>query len=105
MKKRPLTVSHDEWLLKKLRSNPAFAVEYLKASLEEMDEPGGKVALREALKDIAQACGIAKVAKAAGIPRESLSRALSSRGNPRLDTLTAIVHGMGLRLTVQPAAH
>jgi probable addiction module antidote protein len=44
---------------------------------------------------------MAKVAKAAGVPRESLYRALSSDGNPRLSTLRAILKAAGLRLAVE----
>ena len=47
--------------------------------------------------------GIAKVAKAAGIERESLYRALSRRGNPRLSTLVAVTKAIGLKLTVEAA--
>jgi addiction module antidote-like protein len=34
---------------------------------------------------------MAKVAKAAGVPRESLYRALSADGNPRFSTLQAVL--------------
>jgi hypothetical protein len=62
--------------------------------------PPGPIALRQ----IAEARGgIAKVAKAAGIERESLYRALSSRGNPRLSTLVAVTKAIGLKLTVEAA--
>jgi len=47
--------------------------------------------------------GIAKVAKAAGIERESLYRALSDRGNPRLSALVAVTQAIGVRLTVEAA--
>ena len=58
--------------------------------------------LHVALRQIAEARGgIAKIAKAAGIERESLYRALSSRGNPRLSTLFAVTKAMGLTLTVE----
>ena len=57
---------------------------------------------RVALKQIAEAQGIAKIAKAAGIPRESLYRVLSPKGNPRMSTLFALVRAMGLQVTVQP---
>ena len=46
---------------------------------------------------------MAKIAKAAGIERESLYRALSSRGNPRLSTLVAVTKAMGLTITVETA--
>ena len=47
--------------------------------------------------------GVAKVAKEAGIERESLYRALSAKGNPRLSTLVAVIKAVGLRLTVEVA--
>jgi probable addiction module antidote protein len=72
------SVSHDDVMIKKLRERPRFAAEYLKAAMEETDEPE---VLLMALRHIAEARGgLAKVAKAAGIERESLYRALSARG-------------------------
>jgi probable addiction module antidote protein len=97
--KRKASISHDEAMIKHLRKDPEFAAEYLKAALEE-DEPG---VLLIALRHLAQAQGIAKVAKAAGIQRESLYRALSRQGNPRLSTLVAITKAIGLKLTVEAA--
>jgi len=85
-------------MVRRLRKDSEFAVEYLKAALEDDDEPR---VLLIALRHIAQAQGIAKVAKAAGIERESLYRALSPRGNPRLSTLVAVTKAIGLRLTVE----
>jgi probable addiction module antidote protein len=95
------SVSHDEVMVKKLRNNPRFAVEYLKAALEDAEEP--KVLLI-ALRQLAEAQGgVAKVARKAGIERESLYRALSPRGNPRLSTLVAVTKAMGLTLSVECA--
>ena len=94
-------ISHEEFMVKRLRSNPAFAAEYLKAAMEETDEPQ---VLLMALRHIAEARGgLAKVAKKAGIERESLYRALSPRGNPRFSTLMAVTKAMGLTLTVETA--
>jgi probable addiction module antidote protein len=100
MKRKKPSVSHDEAIVRRLRKNPAFATEYLKAALEDEDEPG---VLLIALRHLAQAQGIAKVAKAAGVERESLYRALSAHGNPRLSTLVAVTRAIGLRLTVESA--
>jgi probable addiction module antidote protein len=99
------SISHDEMMLKKLRNNRAFAAEYLKAAIEDGEEPQ---VLLIALRQIAEAHGgVAKIAKTAGIERESLYRALSPRGNPRLSTLFAVTKAMGLTLTVEtaPASH
>ena len=99
--KRKASVSHDEAVIRELRDNPKFAAEYLRAAMEDDDEPS---VLLIALRRIAEARGgIAKVAKAAGIERESLYRALSVRGNPRLSTLVAVTKAVGLKLTVEAA--
>jgi probable addiction module antidote protein len=98
--KRKASVSHDEAVIRRLRADPKFAAEYLKAALEDQDEPR---VLLIALRHLAQAQGIAKVAKAAGVERESLYRALSAKGNPRLSTLIAVTRAIGLRLTVEAA--
>jgi probable addiction module antidote protein len=99
--KDKISESHDEVMRRRLRENPKFAAEYLKAALEDAEEPR---VLLIALRRIAEARGgIAKVAKAAGIERESLYRALSAKGNPRLSTLVAVTKAVGLKLTVENA--
>jgi probable addiction module antidote protein len=98
--KHKTSVSHDEAIIRRLRKDPQFAAEYVKAALEDTEEP---LVLLIALRHLAQARGIAKVAKAAGIERESLYRALSRRGNPRLSTLVAVTKAIGLKLTVEVA--
>ena len=67
--KRKASISHDEAVIRELRKNPEFAAEYLRAALEENDQPG---VLLIALRRIAQSRGgIAKVAKAVGIERDA----------------------------------
>src|SRR5437762_13256972 len=98
--KHKASVSHDETIVRRLRKDPGFAGEYLKAALEDQDEPG---VLLIALRHLAQARAIATVAKAAGIERESLHRALSARGNPRQSTLTRVTSAIGLQPLVESA--
>ena len=98
--KRKASISNDEAVIRNLRDNPRFAAQYLKAALEEDDEPR---VLLIALRRVVQARGIAKIAKTAGVKRESLYRALSKHGNPRLSTLAAVTKVIGLRLTVEAA--
>ena len=93
--------SFDESIVELLKEDPGFAAKYLKTAFEEAGEKDGQYVLLKVLKQIAEAQGISKVAKKAGIPRESLYRALSSKGNPRLDTLFPLVNAMGYRLSVQ----
>ncbi|HEX4784472.1 MAG TPA: addiction module antidote protein [Candidatus Sulfotelmatobacter sp.] len=98
--RRKTSISHDEAVIRELREDPCFAVEYLRAALEEDGDPQ---VLLIALRRVVQARGIAKIAKTAGVERESLYRALSKRGNPRLSTLAAVTKAVGLRLTVESA--
>ena len=101
--KHKASISHEEALIKELREDPELAAEYLKAAMEDTEEPR---VLLIALRQVAEARGgIAKVAKAAGIERESLYRALSKNGNPRFSTLAAVVKALGLMLTVEPVGH
>jgi DNA-binding phage protein len=79
-KKDTTSVSHDEVRRRRLRTNSRFAAEYLKVALEGTEEPA---VLLIALRRIAEAIGgIAKVAKAAGIERESLLPGLVGAGEP-----------------------
>lgn len=95
---------HDQTVIELLREDPTFADEYLSAALDEVDKPGGREALLAALRHIAEAHGMAEVAKRAGIKRESLYRALSPKGNPTIKTLLAITNAVGLKLSVHREA-
>ena len=98
MKRKP-SISHDQAIVQELRDDPAFAAEYLKAALEDDAEPR---CLLVVLRHLVNAHGgVASVAEAAGIKRESLYRALSPSGNPRLSTLIAVIKAIGLQLTVE----
>jgi DNA-binding phage protein len=46
------SISHDEAVVRELRDNPEFAAEYLRAALEESDEPS---VLLTAVRRIAEA--------------------------------------------------
>lgn len=94
------SIGHDDAVVEMLRENSVLADEYLAASLEAIDEPGGREALLRALRQVAEAQGMAAVAERAGMQREGLYRALSPKGNPTLKTLLAILGGAGLRLAV-----
>ncbi len=94
---KDLSVSHRERLVAELRADPELAAEYLNAAADDDDPHVYLVALRT----VAEAQGMAKVAKAAGVPRESLYRALSAGGNPRFSTLHAILKAAGLKMGVQ----
>ena len=88
-----------EHTLHETLGDPAEAAAYLNAALDE--DPA---VFLLALKDVAKVHGgMAKVAEEAHLNRESLYRMLSRRGNPRIQSLNALLHSVGLKLQVIPA--
>jgi probable addiction module antidote protein len=87
-------------LLHKNLQDPEYAAEYLNAAIEDGDE---KVFLL-ALRDVADARGIAQLAAEANLNRESTYRMLSKQGNPSLSSLWAVLDTLGLRLHFEPKA-
>lgn len=101
MKKYAASVPYHEWEVAQLRKDPEFALEYLKAALESLDDPEDRGVSLLMLRALAEAYGgIGAVAAQAGISRESLYRSLSPKGNPTLKTLIAVLNTMNLRLSV-----
>ncbi len=73
------------------------ALAYLNAALDEQDPRVFLIALR----NVTQAKGgIAEVAERSGLNRESLYRALSAKGNPSVQTVTAVLRALGAQLGV-----
>ena len=68
--------------------------------LEAVFEDGDPALVSAALGDVARAKGMARVAKASGLGRESLYKALSPEGNPEFATVLKIVRALGLKLKV-----
>jgi probable addiction module antidote protein len=102
-RKYAASVSHRDATIAELRADHEFAVEYLKAGLEELQDPRYHVVGLMVLKEIAEAYGgLASVAQTAGITREALYRALSPKGNPTLKTLLAVMQAVGMRLSAVP---
>jgi probable addiction module antidote protein len=89
------TSAYAPWLAGKLK-DPRVAVDYLRASATS---PEG---LLKALRKVAEAHRVSKIAEAAELQRESVYHMLSEDGNPRLDSLWGILHAMGLRISVVP---
>ncbi|WP_245732000.1 addiction module antidote protein [Thiocapsa roseopersicina] len=51
---------------------------------------------------LAQARGMTEIAKAIGIAREALYKALRSDAHPRFDTINRACHALGVKLVAQP---
>ena len=75
----------------------ADIVEYLRQVLEDGDS--GELAA--SLGHIAKARGMTEIAKASGIKREALYKALRPQSHPRFDTIQRVCKALGVRLTVE----
>jgi probable addiction module antidote protein len=72
--------------------------EYLAAALAD---PNPELFLL-AIGNVAKARGMAKVAKDAGLGRESLYKALAPGAKPRYETVRKLMDSLGVRMTVTP---
>lgn len=75
--------------------------EDIAAYLTQVIEEGDTGELAQALGVAARARGMAQVAEAAGIGRESLYKALRADASPRFDTIAKVCKALGVRLVVQ----
>jgi probable addiction module antidote protein len=69
---------------------------YLAAVLED----GDPELLKAALGDIARSRGMTEIARATGLGRANLYKALSPGGNPEFATVTKVLRALGVRLTI-----
>lgn len=76
--------------------NEVVIAEYLAAALED---PNPDMFLR-AIANVAKARGVSQVAKASGLGRESLYKALSPGAKVRYETVRKVLDSLGVKLTV-----
>jgi probable addiction module antidote protein len=91
------------------RSLDEISVEYFHSHPDEIDdfineifasyaEDGDTAALLTSLRVIARVRGLSSIAEEVGMTRQGLQKALSDKGNPRLDNINAIMRAMGYQL-------
>jgi probable addiction module antidote protein len=78
--------------------NDEVIAAHLTAALED---PNPDVFLA-AVADVAKARGMTKLAKDAGLGRESLYKALAPGAKPRDDIILKLLHGLGVKLRAEP---
>jgi probable addiction module antidote protein len=94
------TVGADEYApmdISSLLDSEETIAEYLTAAAED-DDPR---VLMLAIADVAKARGMAHVAEAAGLGRESLYKALAPGAHPRFETIVAVLRALGVKVTVR----
>jgi probable addiction module antidote protein len=83
--------------LKQALADPEEAAAYLNAALAD----GSQDVFLLALRDVAEARGLTRLARTASLNRENMYRILSQKGNPQLSSLTALLDSLGLKLAVE----
>lgn len=73
------------------------------AYIEAAFEDGDPALIKKALGDVARARGMTSIARDAGVTRETLYKALSENGDPRMSTLMGVLKALGVKLTASPA--
>ena len=92
--------------LKERLADPEYAKDFLDVSLGEYEQDGNREAFLRALRYVAEAQGgITKLALQTNLNRQNLYKALSEEGNPRLETVGAVLHALGFRLAIEPLGH
>lgn len=71
------------------------------AYLTDILEANDSALLAAALGDIARARGMSEIAKASGLTREALYKALRADAQPRFDTINRVCAALGVRLVAQ----
>lgn len=85
------------------QKHPEEIDDYLTICFEEYAKDGCTPALLSSLRMIARAKGVTATADAAGMTRKGLQKALSEQGNPKFESVNAIMHAMGYHL--KPEKH
>jgi len=80
---------------------PEEMAAYLDACIDE--SAGDATFIAKALGDIARAQGMTKVARDAGVSRESLYKALSGDRSPDFSTVLKVTRALGVKLHVAAA--
>jgi probable addiction module antidote protein len=92
----------DDVFMQALNSEKAINT-YMEAAMEDFEESGDAEAFILALRTIAEAKGgINRLAEKTHRTRQSLYKALSPKGNPRLDTTLGIIHALGFSMRLKP---
>jgi probable addiction module antidote protein len=88
----------------KLKTHPWDSAAHLKTAkdiaeyLEAVFEIGDPTLVAHALGIVARAKGMTEVARKTGLGRESLYKALSKDGNPKIGTVLKVVHALGIKM-------
>ena len=73
--------------------------EYLAAAAENENQD----VFLSAIAEVAKARGMAQIAAAAGLGRESLYKALAPGAHPRFETINAVMKALNVKISIVPS--
>lgn len=88
-----------------LRAHPDEVDDYVATLFDEYAESGDTAALMASLRVVSRVVGVSRIAETSGLSRKGVQKALSENGNPRFESVNAIMHAMGYRLAPQRLEH
>jgi HTH-type transcriptional regulator / antitoxin HigA len=94
--------SLDEISVEYFERNPEEIEDFLDEIFAEYARDGDSAALLSTLRVVARVKGLSAIAEEIGMTRQGLQKALSAKGNPRLDNINAIMRAMGYQLVPRP---
>jgi probable addiction module antidote protein len=91
----------DDVTVEYFTQNPEEIDDFLTETFTDYAQDGDSATLLSALRIVARVKGISTMANEIGMTRQGLQKALSTKGNPRLDSINAIMRAMGYQLMPQ----
>lgn len=84
-----------------LRDHPEEMDDYVAVLFEEYAKDGDTAALLSSLRVVSRVKGVSQIAEDSGLSRKGVQKVLSEDGNPKFESISAIMHAMGYRLMPQ----
>ena len=84
-----------------LRDHPEEIDDYIAVLFEEYAKDSDTASLLSSLRIVGRVKGVSKLAEGSGMSRKGLQKVLSEDGNPKFESVNAIMHAMGYRLAVE----
>jgi probable addiction module antidote protein len=95
----------DDVTIEYFNQHPEEIDDFLSEAFGDYAQDGDSAALLSTLRIIARVKGISNMATEIGMTRQGLQKALSAKGNPRLDNINAIMRAMGYQLMPHRLEH
>lgn len=90
----------DDFIVEELKNNLEHEDVFMEEIINQFNETQNPKIILSALRHLVKAEGVSKIAKKTGLTRETFYKSLSSKGNPRMDTLFSILKALGCKFLI-----